>query len=355
MRKQKDRLEAALPMILDGYCSKSDKPRAVAELEAKEFLQIIENSARYQFGYNHSTGYSMIGYTCAYLRYYHPTEFITAYLNNANNDDDIKQGTELAKQLSIPIHGIKFRHSTAKYSCDKDGIYKGIASVKFLNDEAANDLYSIRNEKFDTFIQLLARISELRVDSRKLEILIKLDFFSEFGGINYLLDCNALFNKYYGIKQIKKERAFLENLDFDLIRRHSNKEATKTFMELDSVGLLNELVSSLPVRETTLRTVIAYQLENLGYIDIVDKKYAGFCVVTDINVDYSPKLKLYALANGNTIPVKVDKKTYAAKQAKRGDIIKVERQCRRNKRKKVDGEWVETEEKEWWISEYKIC
>jgi len=49
-RKQKDRLDAALPSILDGYCSKSQKPRDEAEAEAKEFLQIIEDSASYQFG-----------------------------------------------------------------------------------------------------------------------------------------------------------------------------------------------------------------------------------------------------------------------------------------------------------------
>ena len=122
----------------------------------------------------------MIGYVCAYLRHYYPKEFITSYLNNANNEDDIKQGTELAKQLQIPIHSIKFRHSIAEYSCDKNGIYKGIASIKYLNDDAANDLYSIKDEKFNTFIDLLARINDLKVDSRKLDILIKLDFFSEF-------------------------------------------------------------------------------------------------------------------------------------------------------------------------------
>lgn len=49
-RKQRDRLEAALPSILEGYCSKSPKSREEAELEAKEFLQIIEDSANYQFG-----------------------------------------------------------------------------------------------------------------------------------------------------------------------------------------------------------------------------------------------------------------------------------------------------------------
>lgn len=355
-RKQKDRLEAALPSILEGYCNKSDNPRDIAEQEAKEFLRIIEDSSNYQFGYNHSTGYSMIGYMCAYLRYHYPKEFITAYLNNANNEDDIKLGTELAKQLGITIHSIKFRHSTAQYSCDEDGIYKGVASVKFLNEDAANDLFSIRNESFDTFIDLLVRITELKVDSRKLDILIKLDFFEEFGDIAYLLMCNNLFSTYYSKKQIKKNKALEDRLDFDLLRLCSQKETPKMFSGLDSVILIKELIKNIiPEKKTPLKLKITYQIEHLGYVDIVDKKYAGYCVALDLNVDYSPRLKLYALANGNTIPVKVSKKIYKDNPIRRGDIVKVEHQYRKPKMKKVEGEWIETDEKEWWISEYKIC
>ena len=83
-RKQKDRLESALPGILKGYCRKSDKPKETAEKEVKEFLQIIEDSSNYQFGYNYSTGYSMLGYLCAHIRYYYPLEITTAYLNYSN-------------------------------------------------------------------------------------------------------------------------------------------------------------------------------------------------------------------------------------------------------------------------------
>lgn len=354
-RKQIDRLQKALPQILEGYCKMSDKPRAVSEEEAKTFLQIIEDASSYMFGFNHSTGYSMIGYMCAYLRYYYPREFITAYLNNANNEDDIMLGTELAKQLGITIHSIKFRHSTAKYSCDKDGIYKGIASVKFLNEDAANDLYSIKDEKFNTFIDLLVRISDLKVDSRKLEILIKLDFFEEFGGIRYLLTCSDLFSKYYGKKQMKKDKALEYGLDFDVLRECSGKETQKTFMELDSTKLLNKLLQNIPNEKTDMRTKIAYQIENLGYVDIVDKKLAGYCVALDLNVDYSPRLKLYALANGNTIPVKISKKIFKQNPIRRGDIVKVTNQYKKQKMKKVDGEWQETDEQEWWVSEYQIC
>ena len=100
--------------------------------------------------------------------------------------------------------------------------------------------------------------------------------------------------------------------------------------------------------------IIKRRLDILGYVDVVDKKYAGYCVALDLNVEYSPRLKLYALANGNTIPVKVEKKIFADNPIKRGDIVKVEAQYRKQKIKKVNDEWIETNEKEWWISKYKI-
>lgn len=49
-RKQMDRLQAALPQILEGYCNKSSKQREEAEKEARTFLQIIEDSSNYMFG-----------------------------------------------------------------------------------------------------------------------------------------------------------------------------------------------------------------------------------------------------------------------------------------------------------------
>ena len=38
-KKQKDKIDKALPQILEGYCNKSDKPRDIAEQEAKKFIQ----------------------------------------------------------------------------------------------------------------------------------------------------------------------------------------------------------------------------------------------------------------------------------------------------------------------------
>ena len=49
-KKDVESLKLELPKILDGYCSRSDKPREIAEKEATEFIQIISDSSEYQFG-----------------------------------------------------------------------------------------------------------------------------------------------------------------------------------------------------------------------------------------------------------------------------------------------------------------
>lgn len=49
-RKDEERLKKALPQILEGYCEKSPQPREIAESEAKEFLQVIQDASSYMFG-----------------------------------------------------------------------------------------------------------------------------------------------------------------------------------------------------------------------------------------------------------------------------------------------------------------
>lgn len=347
---------------IDGFVATMKKKYDMPEEESEEvivsFLQVIEDASRYLFSLNHSQPYSYEGYASGWLRYYYPLEFITEALKiNSGKEEKTIALTNYAKKIGIPIKSPKFRNSLGDYYCNKEEncIYKGIGSIKYMNKTVADDLYGLRNNDYDTFIDLLVDLLNTSINSRQLEILIKLDFFEEFGGIEYLLKCNEIFAKYYGKKQVKKERAYLEHLDFDTLRKCSLRETAKTFLDVNSLMLIKELIKNIPNQKTNLRTKISYQLENLGYIDIIDKKYSGFCVCTDINVEYSPKITLYALANGNVIPVKVAKKIYSAKPIKRGDIVKVDHQYKKPKMKKIDGEWRESSEKEWWISEYKIC
>ena len=210
-RKQKDRLEAAMPSILEGYCGKSPKPRDESEQEAKEFLQIIEDSASYQFGYNHSIAYCLLGYLCAYYRYYNPLEFITSFLNNAANDADIQNGTTLAKQRGIQIIQPRFGLSKSDYFFDRERgtIAKGLSSVKYMSSGLADELYDLASKnRYTYFMDLLKDLDEKTgINSRQLDILIKLDFFSDFGNQRELLRMVDLFTNTFKkgqAKQVKK-------------------------------------------------------------------------------------------------------------------------------------------------------
>ena len=207
-RKQKDRLDKAMPSILEGYCQKSPQPREVAEQEAKEFLQVIEDSASYQFGYNHSIAYCLLGYLCAYYRYYHPIEFITSFLNNAANEDDIRNGTAYANKVGIKISMPKWGLSKSEYFFDKEKniIAKGLTSIKYMGSGIAEELYKLAPERtYTKFVDILADLdSKTSINTRQLDILIKLDFFSDFGNQRELIRISEMFYDTFKKGQAKK-------------------------------------------------------------------------------------------------------------------------------------------------------
>lgn len=284
-RKQKDRLEKALPSILNGYCEKSTQPREVAEEEAKEFLQIIEDSANYQFGYNHSIAYCLLGYLCAYYRYYYPCEFLTAYLNNADKKEDIEIATAYAHKIGIIVTMPKWGISKGDYFFDKDGkiITKGLTSIKYMSSGLADELYEVaHSKKFINFIDVLYALKDTSIDARQLDILIKIDFFSNFGNQKELLRISELFNQTFkkgDAKQISKSKVEGTLLE-PIIKKYSvgvtkSGVSSKNYTLLDVKSILYEAEKSiLDLHMSDLSDNIKVQnfAEVMGYVGYVSGK-----------------------------------------------------------------------------------
>ena len=356
-RKQKERLDAAMPSILEGYCKMSPQPREVAEQEAKEFLQIIEDSASYQFGYNHSVAYCMIGYLCAYLRYYHTPHFIVAYLNNAQNEDDIVGGFEMAKLYGYSILPPRFRHSTDKYMYDAGtkNIYKGVASIKYLNSGAAEYLYSLRDNKYDSFIDLLIQIEkDSQINSRQMEILIKLQYFSEFGKNQKLLTLYGYFKALYERKTMAKDKLSNYNLTASDIADSYEKETEKQYSGLNYCRILENVEKRIPDTSISIQEQISFELEVVGYINAkyeVDKRY---CMVLDLDLKYSPKVTLHSLGSVKQTVCKVSKAIFNETPFIKGQILKCEHFAQKFKQQKTEKGWEKTDIKEWWLDLYSI-
>lgn len=282
-RKQKDRLDDALPDILAGYCAKSDKPKEVAEEEAKEFLQILEDSASYQFNYSHAVAYSIVGYILAWLRCYYPGELISTYLNRAKNDDDIAGGTELAKLYKIQIAAPRYELSSSDYSYDKDTntISKGISSLKGYGKAVCDQLHAAGQKHRTYFMDVLRDLDAVSIKAAKVRPLIQIDYFSSFGNITELTKILTLFDffKQGAAKSVKKDKVSAGRLNEILSNfatdKNANGKVLSSYTITDMDGLLHSLedeIKAMTLPDVPLKVKMQNQLEILGYIDIVTGK-----------------------------------------------------------------------------------
>lgn len=237
---------------IDGYIKTMQDKYGISEEKSEEdivsFIKVIEDASSYLFSLNHSQPYSFMGYACAYLRYYYPTEFITCCLNlNKDNSDKTTAVTNYAKKVKIEILPIKFGYSRADYACDADNkrIYKGVASVKNLNNTVSEELYALSQERvYDNFIDLLVDITnKTSCNSRQLDILIKLDYFSDFGEINELTYITSVFNRLYdknkGFKKNIKENKL--GLAYEFVKPYCEEYKEEKVKEVDYERMLKDL------------------------------------------------------------------------------------------------------------------
>ena len=206
--------------------------------------QGILDASDYAFSWNHSDAYSLVGYICGYLRYYHPIEFTTAALNIfKDNADKTAAIVKYAKKAGIKITSPKFGYSKSDYFFvkEKNVIAKGLSSVKFMSESIANELFDLsQRNKYTYFIDLLNDINlYTTVNSRQIDILIKIDYFSDFGNQRELLRIYDIFEMFKKgtAKQIKKE--VIANSPLDTIVKKYSSDKTKSGAESKSYTLLD--------------------------------------------------------------------------------------------------------------------
>lgn len=248
----------------------------------KPFIQVILDASAYAFSWNHSDSYSCLGYICGYLRHYYPEEFITCALNIfSGNEDKTASITEFAAKRKIKIKNIKFRFSKDQYFLDKNTkeIYKGIGSVKFLNNNVANELYELGKKQYNCFSDLVLDIKKnTSCNSKQLDILIKLDFFSEFGLSQKLLMIVGIIDMF---KNGDAKRFNIESLEDGYIKNAvekfscsfgKNGKPLKQYEILDCFAIIRECedkILNMNVEDFTYSQKANFQQEYLGYISIV--------------------------------------------------------------------------------------
>lgn len=253
--------ETLLPEIEErfiAYCSEQYGMTTEQCLDIiKPFLQIILDASAYGFSWNHSDSYSSIGYICGYLRYYYPLEFLTSALNIfGDNLDKTAEITSYAKKRGIQVTMPKWGLSRNKYFFDRDRgiIAKGLTSIKYMSENLANEMYVLsQQKKYTRFVELLKDLDqETCINTRQLDILIKLDFFSDFGNQRELLRIVDLFYETFKkgqAKQIKKSMVDGTPME-EIVKRYSvgvtkSGGVAKNYTLLDVFSILKEVEDAI--------------------------------------------------------------------------------------------------------------
>jgi DNA polymerase III subunit alpha len=333
--------EKFIPHIKSGFIKTMKENYDVEESESEKiiesFLRVIEDASSYLFSLNHSYPYSMIGYTCAYLRYYHKLEFLTSMLNiNVSNIDKSSEIIIYAKDCGVNVVTPKFRKSRSSYFFDKvsNTIYKGVSSIKFLNTEVGEELYDVGKLDFIDFVDFLIYLEEnCHVNSRQIDTLIKLNFFTEFGHNKKLLLFYEEFTK-------GKSR---------YCKTHSDKTKEKRIEEL------RIFFESIPNERISVYDQLVYENEILGYIQAtypIEKRYV---FVKSLETKYAPRAECYCLNNGKSSSLKIQRKIYDNNMFNGGEILYIKNFQEKPAVKFIDGKYVEDEvQTAWWISNFII-
>ena len=380
-KKDSEYINKMLPIILDGYCKQSNKPRNEAEKEAKEFIQVIQDSSSYSFGYNHSIAYSMIGYLCGWLRHYYPYEFIVSYLNNARNQDDLNNGALLIKQKGLKLAPAQFRHSQYGYYFDKKNktIYKGTGSIKFINKDCADELFEIGKGFNGSFLELLSRLT--KANTKQIKVLIILGYFKEFGKTSKLLNYYNQYLTLWGKKQFKKEgsitnkdvftsgeRTDKSNIEIkyeipiDDIAPYCAKETAKQYTQFDYEKYLQDVWNQIDDRDLPLDTLLKAQMYFIGNLYYVNEKLSNVYMITELktyNDVAKPYLTLYDLSTGEEIKTKITNNSlYLSNPITMYSIIQVLKWKETYKKTKVivngKTKYVDTDEKQNILEDYAI-
>ena len=342
----KEELEKLNEQLTQGWINK------VGSIDGyKDMWQIVENNAKYSFNSSHSLSTGLDSLYGAYLKSHYPLEYYTVALNNY--DDDTERTQRLTKELeyfNIKLANPKFRYSRSDYFMDKDTntIYKGIASIKYLNKDVGEYLYSLRDNSYETFTDLLVDINK-HINSKQLTILIKLDFFEEFGKSQKLLKVYENFSNFYGKTQINKEKYVWLN---EIFEQYTTKETAKLFKFDNTLPMLKYMESVIPDEDIDIVDKVKSHLEYTGSCDVVDQTRDKQFIVLDVDVKYTPKVQLYSLSTGKTQWVKISKNVYKNNVLKLYDLIYLHEWSTKPKRKKVDDKWVKLDENEIWFDKY---
>ena len=358
-----------------------DTPQHAEEV-AQDFMQVFMDAANYGFSINHSMAYSYIGYISTWLRYYYPLEWCTAAFEIwKGKQEKINKVTKFAERHGITMKPVEFRKSKSLYYMDKDTntIYEGTATIKGCNQQIGDELYVLRDKKYNFFTDLLIDIFDptiieyqneklpvlsaykdrevdflkqidlsinkragncnitaekpFAINSRSMINLIRLRYFKEFGGTQKLVKVYEFFRKNYKPKNkrfVGKYEKYLRCVEYEKSLDYDDFPISVSLQ--DEMSLLGRCIS---VNETAPK--------NIAFVTSVLKR------------SNKTRVGLYSLRNGYEVAAYIRNADLVNSKLTAGHMLRIKETRMKPKIVKVDGRWQASQSnQELWVDDFSI-
>lgn len=236
--------------------------------------------AKYSFNKSHSSAYAIIAYITAKLKVYHPLEFYISLMNSYIEDssnyikDKAKKIVDDASRHGVLLNNFSFRQDHRKCNINNNRVNYGIPLIKTCSQQNADELYQLRNDSYNNFVDMLYNLMNTTINASQLDALIKLGFFSEFGNARILNSIVEYFNlfKQGNAKQFDTNKAEKYPVICDIIKRNSRlTKSGKTYVDLNVKNILTEIEEWLNcnnVSDYTTQQKIDFQEDLLGFMHL---------------------------------------------------------------------------------------
>ena len=347
-KKRVDKVLALKETFISGFekaLVEDGTDKKFAATKAEMVWQIIEDSSRYSFNCSHAYCVALDSLYGAWIKAHYPLAFYKAYLIVQNDKGD-KDKMNAAKAEAEDYFGIHFppfkfgqdnREITANPKANE--ITNCLSAIKGFSKAFARNCYECGKQNYKSFIDVLRWFDSRSIKTARLEPLIKIDYFSQYGTIPALMNICDMWNMLQQGNALTVSKKKLDTATFELFKPYVISENTKgkelTLLKITDINSMlysyEKVVVEKCKTDIPYRVKIQNQLDILGYVDLTtgvaeDRRKLFVTDCTEQKNQRSGEIWAYrigtkSVGTGKTARLTVRNSVYKKDPIQAGDIL----------------------------------
>lgn len=157
----------------------------ISEQVAAQIYKEMMDFAKYAFNKSHAACYAVVAYQTAYLKYYHPVEFMAALLSSViDNAKKVSEYILSCRNMGIELLPPDINEGEAGFSVSGKSIRYALTAIKGVGRPVIDALVEEREERgpFTNLKDFITRMADKDMNKRAIENFIKAGALDSLGG-----------------------------------------------------------------------------------------------------------------------------------------------------------------------------